>query len=456
MRGFRPLLVLVVVALGLGAYIYFVESKRAVGDETAKKDKVFSVETGKITEIDVHPPAGGAVTTLRKNGTDWQIVSPVTAPADQGAASSLASTLETLEVQKTLDDNPASVAPYGLEPARFSVTFKTEGSSTPHTLHVGNKTPTGADLYARVEGQPKLFLISGYLEDSLNRSTFDLRDKTVLKFDRDAVDSVTLAVKDGKPVALARKGADWHLTSPADVRADSAPVDALLGRLAGEQMKAVVAGEGGPVSDKDLKTYGLDSPQETVILGAGSNRASLAIGAKKDDSTVYARDLSRPLVFTVDAGILTDLKKAPSDFRLKDIFQFKSFDALSLTITSGGTTYEFAKNKPAAGDASAAAVWKETKPEVRDLNQTGMTDFLNTLSSLRADTFVDRQAASGEDVVVAARFGDESKPTEERVTFRRSGGTVQAIRPNEPGAAVVPAADFDKAMAALKDLAGGK
>ena len=47
---------------------------------------------------------------------------------------------------------------------------------------MGNKTPTGSDLYAQVEGQPKLFLISGYLEDTFNRTTFDLRDKTALKF----------------------------------------------------------------------------------------------------------------------------------------------------------------------------------------------------------------------------------------------------------------------------------
>jgi Domain of unknown function (DUF4340) len=455
MRGVRPLLVLLVVAFGLGAYIYFVESKRDLEDPSLKKDKVFSVEAGKIDEIEVRPASGDA-TTLKKNGSDWQVVAPVTASADQSAAGSLATTLETLDVQKSLDDNPSSVAQYGLDPARFSVSFKTAGDSTTHQLSVGGKTPTGSDLYARVEGQPKLFLISGYLEDTLNRSTFDLRDKTVLKFDRDAVDTVTIAPKGGKPVSLVRKGADWRLTSPLDVRADTSAVDTLLSRMTTEQMKALVAGEQTPASPKDLKTYGLDQPQLVLTLGAGSNRASLALGAKKDDATIYARDLSRPLVFAVDTGLLTDASKTADDFRVKDVFQFKSFDAQSLDITRGTTTSAFSKSKPAGGDASAAEVWRETTPETRDLNQTGMTDFLNTLSSLRADKFVDRPLASGDDVAITARFGDASKPTEERVTLRRSGDVVQAIRPNEPGAAVIPTADFDKAMSQLKDLAGGK
>src|SRR5690242_2170837 len=138
MRGGRSLLVLVVVALGLGAYIYFVEAKKDV-DSTEKKAKVLTVDPGKIDGIEVHAAAGD-VTRLKKSGADWQIVGPVSAKADQGAASGIASTLEGLEVDKALDDNPKSVADYGLAPPRFSVTFTAGGTS--HTLNVGSKTPT--------------------------------------------------------------------------------------------------------------------------------------------------------------------------------------------------------------------------------------------------------------------------------------------------------------------------
>ena len=40
---------------------------------------------------------------------------------------------------------------------------------------------------------------------------------------------------------------------------------------------------------------------------------------------MYAKDVSRPLVFTVDKTLADDLKKSPADYRLKDIFDFREF-----------------------------------------------------------------------------------------------------------------------------------
>jgi hypothetical protein len=53
-----------------------------------------------------------------------------------------------------------------------------------------------------------------------------------------------------------------------------------------------------------------------------------------------------------------------------------------------------------------------------------------------------------------ARFGDATTPSEERVTFRKSGDVVHAIVPGEPGAAVVATSSFDAVLAAIKELAG--
>ena len=96
MRSARSLLVLLVLGAGLGAYIYFVESKRDLTDPETRKEKVFTVEAGKIEEVELHSPNGD--TTLKKNGTTWQIASPVTAAADEYTVSSLVSALETLEM----------------------------------------------------------------------------------------------------------------------------------------------------------------------------------------------------------------------------------------------------------------------------------------------------------------------------------------------------------------------
>jgi hypothetical protein len=444
-----------VLAAGLGAYIYFVEAKRDPG-AGEKKAKIFTVDATKIDDVEVHA-ASGDVTHVKKTGDTWAIVSPVSAPADESAVTSLVDAVAALEVDSVIDENPTSLAPFGLAPPRYSITFKAAGDQTPHQLNIGSKTPTSSNVYARVEGQNRLFLTSAYQDETLDRTTFDLRDKRVLVFTRDAVDAVSLAGKGQPPIALAKKGSDWQLTAPIDTRADFSPVDGLVGRLDQVRMLSIVS-EGGEPTPAQMKTYGLDAPQVVATVGAGSTKASLAIGAKQDDGHLYARDLSRPIVFTVEPALLTDLTKKIDDLRVKDVFEFKSYSASSLDVTHGATSVSFGKKKPADAkpEAPAADVWAQTKPSAKDVNQTAFTDFANTLSSLRVDRFVDKAPASGDDLVVSSRTGDGASATEEHVTLRKSGDTVYAIRAGEPGAGVVPTADFDKAIGQLKTLTEGK
>ncbi|HEX5215869.1 MAG TPA: DUF4340 domain-containing protein [Vicinamibacterales bacterium] len=463
MRGGRSFLILLVLALGLGGYAYFVESKRDLTDPKTVKAKVFGLEAGKIEEVKV-TSASGETTTLKKSGTDWQIVAPEPMPADTAAVGSLVSSLETLEQQSVLDENPTSLDAFGLKPPKTTVAFKVAGETAERKLLLGNKTPTGSDLYAQVEGQPRVILISSYLNDTFNRTTFDLRDKTALKFDRGAVDAITIEAAGAPTTSFTRKGDQWQITAPVNARADFAAVDAIVGKVQQAQMKSIVAADG----TKDLKTYGLDKPQATATFGAGSNRATLAIGAKKDDNAVYARDLSRPVVFTLEPSVLTDIKKKPEDVRLKDIFEFRTFTATGLDITHGATALTIAKEKaaPPAKDKPAEAspvpapapaeVWKQKKPTAKDLDQTAVNDLLNGVSTLRAESFAEKALPSGEDIVIVARFGDASAPKEERVTLRKSGGVVHAIRPGDPGAAVIAPAEFDKILGQLKAISESK
>jgi hypothetical protein len=262
----------------------------------------------------------------------------------------------------------------------------------------------------------------------------------------------------GPAITLARKNSEWRMTTPVDARADFSPVDGLVGRVAQAQMKGIEV-EGTEPTPAQLKTFGLDKPQLRVTIGAGSSRATLAIGAKKNDATLYARDLSRPLVFTVESSLLTDLEKKPDDLRAKDIFTTQSYNATGLDIAHAGTSFSFAKSAGApAADASASPtdVWKQTKPNAKDVNATAMTDLINTIASLHAEKFEAKPPSGGDEMTVTLESGDAAKPTEEQVTLRKVGETAYAVHAGDTGAAVVPAADFDKAVEQLKALTTSK
>ena len=71
MRGVKSFIALLVIALGLGAYLYFVESKRTPGDDAPEKEKVFTVEADKIDEVTIKAESGDRTTTISPRGSHF-------------------------------------------------------------------------------------------------------------------------------------------------------------------------------------------------------------------------------------------------------------------------------------------------------------------------------------------------------------------------------------------------
>ncbi|HEV8236597.1 MAG TPA: DUF4340 domain-containing protein [Gemmatimonadaceae bacterium] len=451
MRGLKTTLGLLIVLGGLGAYIYFVTWKQPAEDASSKLEKVFAgLQADKIDEIHVHSESGDS-TVLKKDKDGWKITDPLTAPAQESEASGIASALSQLEVARVVDENPANLVDYGLGAPRIEIQFKAAGDKDLRTLQIGQKTPAGANLFAKRAADKRVFTIASFQETTFNRSTFDLRDKTAIKFDRDKVDRIEVNA-DNKTLELAKSGNDWKIVKPVQALSDSTATEGLIGKVQSAQMKSIVSDN---VSAADLKKYGLDKPSATITFSLGSAKASLLVGGKSGDGSLYARDASKPLVMTLDATLLDDFKKGPDDYRKKDLFAFRAYDANRIEITRGGQTVAFDKikgAKPEDEDKWRRAAQGGAKPV--DADKEKMSVLLAKLESVRAASFVDSTAKTGLDspaMTVYAKFDDGKK--EERVTFGKSGDAVYASRPGEPGAAKVSTTEFDDINKKLDELA---
>ena len=446
MRGFKSLIVLAVVLAGLAAYIYFVESKKPEETAAAAGPKVFSVKTDAIDEITVKS-AGGDRTTLKKLGGAWQITAPVATPADEAEVSGIVTNLATVDIVRTVDENATDLSQFGLAEPRVEIEFKETGGKSAQRLLVGDKTATSGDLYARLPSDKKVFLIAGSYDATFNRSTFDLRQKSVLTFERDKVDQVKVEAG-GAPVELSRAAGEWKLARPIQAPADYGTVEGLIGRVQSAQMKAITDADA-----TDLKPYGLDKPVASVTFGLGSSRATLHIGGKADAGTVYARDASRPMVFTVDSTLLDDVKKPADQLRRKDVFEFRAFNATSVQITRGTETLIFEKTRGQGKDATD--VWRQAKPAAKDVDAAAFDAFLTKLTNQRAQSFVEtggkmKTGLEAPALVVAVRFDDGKR--EEKVTFGRAGVDVYAAMAGQPGAARLDATEFDDVVKALEAI----
>src|SRR5207344_3424963 len=145
----------------------------------------------------------GQATTAVKQGDKWQETQPAPVPADEAEVSGITTNLASLTVSRVIDEQPGDYKQYGLDPARIEVGFRAGGQE--HRLLLGQKTPTGSDMYARLPDKPRVFLVPSYVETTFNKSPFDLRDKTILKIDRDKVDAMSIESAD-HTIAVARQG----------------------------------------------------------------------------------------------------------------------------------------------------------------------------------------------------------------------------------------------------------
>jgi hypothetical protein len=445
MKGLRSTIGLFVVLVGLGAYIYFVASKPT--EPTTNQDKLFpGLEAAKIEELTVTSETG-EVTSLKKTNDAWEIVAPIATPASAGDTAGITNALVDIDVVRVVEEAPTDLKEYGLDAPRIQIEFKADGGKTSGRLLVGLKNATGGSLYARRADQQRVVLIGQYHEGPLNKSTFDLRDKTIVKFDRDKIDGIELNLA-GQTGEFSKAGTDWRMTKPVAARADPFAIEGLLGKLDGAQMKSIVTGS--PTPD-ELRKYGFDKPQVIVNLKMGTERASLTLGREADDATVYARGSLKPDIVTVEPSTAEDLKKPFVDYRKKELFDFRAFNATRIEITHGGQTVVLERVK--AKDDSSSDTWHRVSPNAGDPPKEKVESLLGRLADLRATSFVDSKDRTGLDapvMTVLAEFDEGNK--EERVVFGKNGADVFASRSDDQGAAKVDAAKYEEAVKTLDEI----
>jgi hypothetical protein len=436
MRSAWSLLASVVVLAGLAGYIFLVENKREPNAAEAK-EKVWggTLASEDMEEVEITLAAGETAKVQKTDGT-WQVVEPSTAPADETEMTSITSSLAGLEIQRVVDANAGDVKQYGLDPARISVAFRSKGQKDVRRIDIGEKTPTGGDLYARIPGEKRVFLVSSFLDSTFNKTPFALRDKVILRIDRQKADGLELS-EGSTNVQLAKKGSDWMLVKPLAARADFASVESSLERIGAAQMVGVTE-----ENATDLAKYGLDKPSATITVSMGSSRATLLLG-KTENAVVYAKDASRPMVFTIAPTLKTDVFKPVSDFRRKDLFDARAFTTAHIEFTRGSETIVLDKSK----GKDDADVWKNGSG--KDVETQKAEDLVNRVTGLRASSFEEQAHASLKTpaLIVTVRSNDNKTET---VTFGRTATDVYAKRSDEPGAAKIDGtAALDEAMKLL-------
>lgn len=331
MRPRNTLLLLLVAAL-LGGLVYWLEGPRA----TAKKDaeaaakRLFSgVEAGAIEWIALRSTDGRDVEVERRDGA-WKLAKPLVDDGDPVSLDAMATALAEVS-SETVIESAQGAEVYGLADAARVVRFRAGGSE--RALRIGKRAPIGASTYARAGDDGAIVTVPTYRTSPFERKLDDLRERRVLRFDRNAIEGVRVRWPEGE-VALEQKERVWHMGAPIAGLADDVTTDKLLSDAGFLRAEGFLD---GATSDAEL---GLDRPELRIEL---RDRAPEAGGEAK----THLLEIGRPLasdaklraaraggrVVTIATERLADYPRQVVAYRFKEVSRFVATDAQRFEVT---------------------------------------------------------------------------------------------------------------------------
>jgi hypothetical protein len=239
--------VALLVVLGAAYYLVDIRGREAAeAEDAAGRLLVAPFDVAQARDV-VIEPATGPVVRLRRDGADapWTVEETSDrVAADPDAVQRLFETLERLSVTgEDFAPGDDGLSAYGLAPPRLLLTVSGAAGAELARLALGDAAPLGGARYAMVRDTGQVGLV-GADAAMIPQTAFDLRDRQLVRFQRDDVREIRITVADAPEVVMVREGDDWRIDEPFDFAADRELVGDLLWELAECRAQAFPGGAG--------------------------------------------------------------------------------------------------------------------------------------------------------------------------------------------------------------------
>ena len=342
---------------------------------------------------------GTRVFEIQRESTNqiWRLTKPLPAArANFNSVDYLIKQLWNTRISQFVTDDPkADLEPYGLQSPEVELTLA-QGTNPVFQIQFGKiSTNDPTQVYARRLSHTNIVLAPLELVEILRKPHTEFRDRTLLSFDRAAVDRIEVQAPRERFAFQRQTNGVWSIVEPFQADADSQIMQEFLDTLGKLEIEKF---------EKDLVTdfslYGLSPPaRQYVLKSAVTNAAGVTnqIIAQVDFSTnrvntVFARRLGETSVYGVS---YVDTLRLPHQgaYQVRDrrIWSFASSNVTSLTIMQRGQSLPLTRN--------AARGWSTNLVE-----NEAVEEALHRLGQLRAIDWTGR----GEDNLKLLGFRDSA------------------------------------------------
>lgn len=345
---------------------------------------------------------------IERRGTEWWIVRPIEARADEAKVGRLLSMSEALVCVETItreqrEHRALSLGDYGLDISRTSVTYRTPLGV--RRLLIGHDARLGLRTYVRIDGESDVMLAEGELRQALPESLEALRDRVLLPGQAARVTRLEIERPDGGFVQLLRGTSGWTVQQPLREPADAVVVNALLDVLFAAQIEqfvwdppvgvAPVAADALPVVDAPaapVESYGLatdTAPARLRIWQAGDDvgrELTLGKPVEAEGDTVYAMFTDSGSVFTLDAGLLEKCQIPVDDLRSRTLVPLDPARIRYLAVQQGDRKLTLGHTRETG--------WSILEPIQWSADRETVSGVLRTLTAARIQSFIDAPATN--------------------------------------------------------------
>jgi hypothetical protein len=444
----RTLLVLLVLVLGLGSYIWFYDREQPSSEERAELEKkAVPLKKDEVTAVSLQSDAGTvrlekvslpAPKEKKEEGdelteapVEWRIVEPLKARADTTLVDGLLDALASLDTVRKLDDvNPKEV---GLDRPRATVRVKTaEGEKV---LKIGAEIPTSGTTIAALEGgkgATAAMVVSDSVLTEIRRKPGDWRDRQMYRGDRDHVQRITL-VSGGQRVVLAKQGDSFLIESPFKDRADRDRIDDLFAELSGLTAERFLDGGEAIQPQTLVEVISDDAPPFRIELGAEVETPAPSPEEAAENPAAAAKTWqarSGGQQFEVRTRLAEAAARPAAEWRAMSLSSLETFDVESATVQDAQGTLALTRAEPD---------WKRGKETISYLP---VSDLLFSLIGAKADRLLTPDEA------VAVGITPNGKPALTVTLGSKSKGQ-ETLKLYAPVAAGTPATASDRNLILL-------
>jgi hypothetical protein len=414
----RGLIVAGIILAGLSGTLYWSNHHKPADATEASADvppKILAVKEADISKFELKKNGTEQVGGERNSAGQWHITAPTSLAADQSAVSSLLGTFSSLNSERLVEEKAGNLAPYGLDAPKLEVDL-TEKEKKTQKLLLGDDTPAGNGIYAKLDGDPRVFTIASYNKTSIDKSANDLRDKRLLTVDSDKISQVDLVSKK-QEMTFGRNKDEWQIVKPKPLRADGTQVDELVRALTDAKMELDQSDD--RESDDQKKTasaFASATPIATVKVTAKSGTQELQVRKNKDN--YYAKSSAVEGIYKVPSTLGQALDKNLEDFRNKRLFDLGSDDPNKIELRDGSKIYFLTRSGEDWWSGSA-----------KKMDAGTVQSLIDKIRDLSASQFVDSGfTAALVDLTVTSNDGKRV----EKVAISKAGDNYVAKRENEP------------------------